>query len=165
MAMNDLTIFPAELAEMSVGQLAKLPPHQMHEVATHLNDLIDWANQAKTKLDSALEQRFGESARTALRDSGRDFGTTHITEDSLRIKFELPKRINWDQKQLAEIAERIVASGKRVEDYIDVKLSVSESRFAHWPPEIQEPFVTARTVKAGKASFALTLAQDAGDGE
>ena len=65
--------------------------------------------------------------------------------------------MTWDQKCLSDIASRISASGERVEDYIDVELSVSESRFNGWPSVLKEQFAQARTVKAGKAKFVLEL--------
>lgn len=158
--MTDLTIFPAHLNELSVGQLASLPHLQLHEVDTNLNQLIDWAKKARTKVDAALEQRYREQARKDLADSGRDVGTTHLTDGPLRIKFDLPKRVSWDQEQLGAIAERIVAAGERVQDYMDVDLSVSESRFNNWPPALKEQFAQARTVKPGKPSYRLALVQE-----
>ena len=155
--MSDLTVFPADLAEMSVSQLANLPPAQLAEADANLDHLIDWAKKTRTKLDAALDQRFGEQGRIALRDSGRDFGTAHISDGPLHIKFEMPKKVSWNQKQLAEIAERIVSSGEKVEGYIDVKLAVSESRYTNWPPALQQQFATARTVEPGKPSFTLNL--------
>ena len=148
--MNDITIFPADIAEMSVSQLAALPPAQKHEIDKNLDAAIDWLKKARTKFDAALDQCYGEQARTALRESGRDFGTAHI-------KFELPKKVSWNQKQLGEIAERIVASGEKVEGYLDIKLSVSESRFTNWPPALQQQFAAARTVDSGKPSFTLSI--------
>ena len=144
--MNDITIFPADIAEMSVSQLAALPPAQKHEIDKNLDAAIDWLKKARTKFDAALDQCYGEQARTALRESG-----------PLHLKFELPKRVSWDQKQLAEIAERIVASGEKVEGYLDIKLSVSESRFTNWPPALQQQFAAARTVDSGKPSFTLSI--------
>ena len=155
--MNDITIFPADIAEMSVSQLAALPPAQKHEIDKNLDAAIDWLKKARTKFDAALDQCYGEQARTALRESGRDFGTAHISDGPLHLKFELPKRVSWDQKQLAEIAERIVASGEKVECYLDIKLSVSESRFTNWPPALQQQFAAARTVDSGKPSFTLSI--------
>ena len=40
--MNDLSIFPADIAEMSTAQLAKLPAHQLYEVDTNLEKLVGW---------------------------------------------------------------------------------------------------------------------------
>ena len=155
--MSDLTVFPADLAEMSVSQLAKLPPAHLAEADANLDHLIDWARKTRTKLDAALDQRFGEQARAALRDSGRDFGTTHINDGPLHIKFDLPKKASWNQKQLAEISERIVASGEKVDGYLDIKLSVPESRYTNWPPALQQQFAAARTVEPGKPAFTLNL--------
>lgn len=155
--MSDLNVFPADLAEMSVNQLANLPPAQLVEADANLDHLIDWAKKTRAKFDTALNQRFGEQGRTALRDSGRDFGTAHISDGPLHIKFEMPKKVIWNQKQLAEIAERIVSSGEKVEAYIDVKLAVSESRYTNWPPALQQQFAAARTVETGKPSFTLNL--------
>ena len=155
--MTDLTIFPADIAEMSVSQLAALPPAQKHEIDKNLDAAIDWLKNARTKFDAALDQCYGQQARTVLRDSGRDFGTTRLNDGPLHLKFELPKKVSWNQKQLAEIAQRIVASGDKVEDYIDIKLSVSESRYINWPPALQQQFAAARTVDAGKPTFTLSL--------
>ena len=92
--MNDITIFPADITEMSVSQLAALPPAQKHEIDKNLDAAIDWLKKARTKFDAALDQCYGEQARTALRESGRDFGTAHLSDGPLHLKFELPKSVN-----------------------------------------------------------------------
>jgi len=159
--MSDLSIFPADIAEMSVSQLAALAPEHKREVDKNLDAASDWLKQARSKFDAALEQCYGEQARAALRESGRDFGTAHLSDGPLHIKFELPKKVSWNQKQLGAIAERIVASGEKVEAYLDLKLSVSESRYTNWPPALQQQFAAARTVDSGKPSF--TLSTDGGE--
>lgn len=163
--MNDLTVFPADLAELSVSQLAQLPHAQLYEADANLDHLIDWARKTRAKLDAAMDQRFGEASRAELRESGRDFGTTHGADGPLRIKFELPKKVTWDQAKLKTIAERIAASGEKVESYLDIKLSVPESRYTNWPPALQQQFAAARTVEPGKPSFTLTLDTQGGSHE
>ena len=155
--MSDLTIYPTDIATMSVSQLAALPPEVKREIDKNLDESLDWLKKARTKFDAALDQCYGQQAREALRESGRDFGTAYVSDGPLRIKFELPKKVSWNQKQLGEIAERIVASGEKVEGYLDIKLSVSESRYTNWPPALQQQFAAARTVDAGKASFTLSI--------
>lgn len=158
--MTDLAIFPADIAAMSVSQLARLTPHQKFELDKNISEAIDFLKVARTKLDAALKQCYEEQAKAALLESGRDFGTAHITDGPLRIKFDLPKKVTWDQKQLSDIAERVAASGDQVKSYIDIKLSVSESRYTNWPPTLQQQFSGARTVDAGKPSFTLTIDQE-----
>ena len=67
--MSDLTIFPADIAEMSVSQLAALPAAQKHEIDKNLDAAIDWLKKARTKFEAALDQCYGEQARAALRES------------------------------------------------------------------------------------------------
>ena len=57
-------------------------------------------------------------------------------------------------------AERVACTGERVEDYMDIELSVSESRWSAWPPVLKEQFAAARTVKPGKPSFRLALGDE-----
>lgn len=155
--MKELTLYPADLAAMSTTQLAALPISDFVAAERNVDEATAYLKQLRTKLDAAKLQRYGEQARTALRDSGRDFGTVHVRDGVLHIKYELPKKVTWNQGILKEMAERIVASGDKVEDYIDIKLSVSESRYTNWPTALQQQFAAARTVEEGKPSITLTL--------
>lgn len=155
--MKELTLYPADLAAMSTTQLAALPISDFVAAERNVDEATAYLKQLRTKLDAAKLQRYGEQARTALRDSGRDFGTVHVRDGLLHIKYELPKKVTWNQGILKEMAERIVASGDKVEDYIDIKLSVSESRYTNWPTALQQQFAAARTVEEGKPSITLTL--------
>lgn len=155
--MSDLMINTGSLPELSVSQLAALPQQQLQEFDLSLNLMATWIKQSRDRLNTALEQRYGEQARQSLQESGRDFGVTHIDDGALQVTYELPKRVSWDQKRLAEMAERIAAAGENVSDFIDVDYSVSENRYKNWPTALREQFETARTVKPGKPSFRLAL--------
>ena len=68
---------------------------------------------------------------------------------------DLPKRVEWDQVQLAAIVERIRASGDDPAQYVDVSIRVPERKYAAWPRSIQAEFEPARTVGSGSPSFRL----------
>ena len=155
--MKELTLYPADLASMTVAQLAAAPIRDFLEAERNVDEAIAFLKPQRAKLDAAKLQRFGEQARAALRESGRDFGTVHVNDGALRVKYELPKKVTWNQAILKEMAERIAASGDKIEDYIDVKLSVSESRYSNWPTTLREQFAAARTVEEGKPSFTLSF--------
>ena len=155
--MKELTLYPADLANMTVAQLAAAPIQVFLDSERNVDEAIAFLKPLRAKLDAAKLQRYGEQARTVLRDSGRDFGTAHVSDGALHVKYELPKKVSWSQPILKEMAERIVASGDKVEDYIDIKLSVSESRYINWPPALQQQFAAARTVEEGKPTITLTL--------
>ena len=155
--MNDLTYYPADIAGMTAVQLVALPITDFVAAERNVDEATAYLKQLRAKLDAAKLQRYGEQARSALRDSGRDFGTAHVSDGALHVKYELPKKVTWSQTILKEMAQRIAASGDKVEDYIDIKLSVSESRYTNWPTALQEQFAAARTVEEGKPSITLTL--------
>lgn len=157
--MSNLMINTGSLPELSVSQIAALPQQQLQEFDLSLNLMATWIKQSRDRLNTALEQRYGEQARQSLQNSGRDFGVTHIDDGALQVTYELPKRVSWDQKRLAEMAERIAAAGENVADFIDVEYSVSESRFKNWPATLREQFEAARTVKPGKPGFRLALVE------
>ena len=102
--MTDLTILPAELAELSVAQLAALSPQQKIVLARQLEQAGDWLKQVKARLDAALEQTYGDRIRVARSDGGKDFGVVHVADGDLRLTVDVSKRVSWDQAQLATIA-------------------------------------------------------------
>ena len=155
--MNEITIFPEQLSAMSDAQLAALPASQLYEAHFNLAQLVDWVKKAQAKVHAAMQRRYSEQERAVRAEAGKDFGTVRFNDGLLRITVDTPKRVSWDQKQLAAIAQRIVASGERVEDYLDIEFSVPESRFNNWPTALREQFEPARTVKPGKASYDLAI--------
>ena len=154
--MTDLTLLPAELAELTVAQLAALSPQQKIVLARQLEQAGDWLKQVKARLDAALEQTYGDRIRVARSDGGKDFGVVHVADGDLRLTVDVSKRVTWDQAQLATIAKRIDAAGESVEEFIDVSYSISESRFLNWPSTLRTQFEAARTVKPGKPTYRLT---------
>lgn len=160
--MNTLTIFPDQLTAMSEADLVALSPEQLHEVHINLAELIAWVKAAQAKLHTAIQRRYAEQERAARAEASKDFGVIRIEDGPVRVAIDVPKRVSWDQAQLAEMARRISASGDRVEDYIEVEFSVPEARFNNWPTALREQFAPARTVKPGKRAFDLSVSDDSG---
>ena len=158
--MNEIMTAVTNLQELSVSQLVALPSGSLQEFDILINEMQTKIKEARERLNAALEQRYGEQGRATLVASGRDFGVAHLSDGALRVTYDLPKRVSWDQKRLAEIAERIVAAGERVQDFMEVDLSVSESRFNNWPPALKDQFQAARAVKPGKPAFRLAFVQE-----
>ena len=148
------------LAEMSVAQIAALPPAQMQEAHTNLLTLQSLVKGVLDRFHAALDQRYAEQAVAVRQASGKDFGVCHLSDGPLRITVDVPKKVVWDQPQLAEIAQRIAAAGGKVSDYIDTDYSISETRFNAWPTTLKETFAKARTVKPGKTSYRIALVQE-----
>ncbi len=158
--MNDITVLPPQITRLLETDLTRLDSGRLLEVSADLNYRHALLTKALSQVNTALAQRYGQQLQAALRATGRDFGTAHLTDGDVHIKAELPKRVQWDQQRLKDIAQRIAATGDRAEDYIDAKLSVSESRYTNWPPALQQQFAAARTVAPGKPTFTLSIEED-----
>ena len=83
----------------------------------------------------------------------------------MRITADLPKKVDWDQKQLAAIHERIAASGDNPAEFIETSFHVSETKFNAWNQSLKDAFIPARTVKTGKPDFRLALTKPGCVGE
>ena len=156
--MTDLIPMPADLAELSVAQLAALSPEQKILLARQIDQAGEWLKQLKARFDAALEQTYGDRIRTARAEAGKDFGVVHVADGQVRLSVDVSKRVSWDQAQLATIARRIAEAGEPVDDFIDVVYSISETRFLSWPSTLRAQFEAARTVKPGKPTYRLVSA-------
>ena len=151
-----------ELRAIPVGEIAALPAEQLALLQEDAAAALTAARKLKEWLDGAIALRFGERARTARRDAGKDTGTVRLVEDGVIVIADLPKRVDWDQAQLAALAERIRAEGDDSAEYVDVAYKVPERRYAAWPGYLRDLFAPARTVRAGKPVFKLSLAETEG---
>ena len=123
-------------------------------IALETDALPEW-------LDGAIAMRFGERAQTLRRESGKDTGTVRFEDDGVSVDADLPKRVDWDQSQLAALVERIRADGDDPSQYVDIAFKVPERKYSAWPNHIRTKFEPARTVKTGKPSITLSLTGDA----
>ncbi|MEC7259018.1 MAG: hypothetical protein VXW58_14490, partial [Pseudomonadota bacterium] len=81
-------------------------------------------------------------------------------DDGVTVIADLPKRIDWDQRALAELAETIAASGENPAEFIETTLKVSERKYSALPESWRKGFEPARTVRTGKPKFRLMLNEE-----
>ena len=80
-----------------------------------------------------------------------NFGTVNVDG----IKFNVPKRVKWDQELLSAIYDRLKSGNEDPTEYIKVSFDVPENKYKNWPEFIRAEFEPARTVEAGKVSIKL----------
>lgn len=158
--MQPLSIYPDQLTAMSETELAALSAEQLCEVNVNLAKLDEWVKAQKARTHGELQRRYRLADRAARIEAGKDFGVIRFHDGLVEVMVDTPKRVSWDQKQLADMARRIAASGDRVEEYLDIEFSIPEARYTNWPSALREQFAQARTVKPGKCVFELTVKDD-----
>lgn len=132
---------PATLNALPVEVLARLQGQAQARLAG--------ASQMVAILHGVLTRRYAQGLN--------ETGTHRRADGDYEIRIEVPKNVSWDQGKLASAFETIRSWGENPADYVETKLSVSETSYKTWPPAIRDLFTPARTVKPGKAKFEIEL--------
>jgi hypothetical protein len=151
----------ADLPKLTVQQIAALPGSELARLQKDAQAGLQKAKALVAWLDGALSLRYRDRARQARAEAEKDSGTIRFEDNGVTVVADLPKKVEWDQHELAELVERIKADGENPRDYVEVSLRVSERKFTAWPSHIRKAFESARTMRAGKESFELTAGTDA----
>ena len=147
-SMDDMLNIPTgELAQMPVDLLAAL-----HGELDHASKQL---KAATARFSAALEVRYATRAAEARRACGKDTGTVRLADGAYTVVADLPKRVDWDQEKLTQIAGNIADSGEDPAEFIDTKLSVSERKYRALPEAWRKGFEPARTVKVGALKVSL----------
>ena len=150
-----------DMLNMPTGDLAQMPV----ELLAALQGELDHANRqlkaANTRFGTALEVRYATRAEEARRGCGKDTGTVRLVDGDYTVVADLPKRVDWNQEKLAQIAQNIADSGEDPAEFIDTKFSVSERKFGALPEAWRKGFEPARTVRTGTLKVMLEPNGDA----
>jgi len=145
----------ADLINLPAGEIAQLPVDLLAVLQAELDHAGRQLKAANARFSTALEVRYAARAAEARRACGKDTGTVRLVDGDYTVVADLPKRVDWDQEKLAQIAANIAASGEDPAEFIETKLSVSERKYGALPEAWRKGFEPARTVKVGALKVTL----------
>ena len=148
-----------DMLNMPTGELALMPVELLAALQAELDNAARQLKSATLRLNTAFEVRYATRAAEARRACCKDTGTVRLVDGAYAVVADLPKRVDWDQIKLAQIAQNIAEAGEDPTEFIDTKLSVSERKYGALPEAWRKGFEPARTVKLG----ALKITIEAGD--
>ena len=146
---------PDDLVRLDASEIARLPVDLLAILQREVDERLKQAKAAKARLDGALTIRYATRAEEARRAAGKDTGTVRLDDGDFTVVADLPKRVDWDQEQLAAMVERIRAAGDDPGQYVDVTYKVPERKYAAWPEAIRKGFAPARTVRPATLKIAI----------
>ncbi len=144
-----------DMFNMPTGDLAQMPVELLAALQGELDHAVKQLKSASSKLSAALEVRYGTRAAEARRACGKDTGTVRLVDGDYTVVADLPKRVDWDQEKLAQIAANIADSGEDPAEFIDTTLKVSERKYTALPESWRKGLEPARTVKVGTLKITL----------
>lgn len=156
--MNQLT--PHQVLVMPAGDLALQTSESLFQLKNDAADLQALAKAVVDHLDRALDLKYSKQAHALRLAAGKDTGVVHFDDGHVQVTADLPKKVDWDQKKLADLVRRMTANGDNPAEYVEISYRVSETKFNAWPETLKSAFAPARTLKTGKPGFRLALLQE-----
>jgi hypothetical protein len=156
--LNHITL--EALARLPIAEIIGLPATELARLQTEADQALRKAKLTVAWLDGALLQRYAERAKAARADVEKDFGVARFTDGDVTVVADLPKKVEWNQRDLEGLVERIKAEGEDPRDYVEISLKVAERNYASWPKHIRSLFEPSRTVRAGKETFELIVEKE-----
>lgn len=156
--MNQLT--PNQVLAMPAGDLALQTSESLFQLKNDAADLQALAKAVVDHLDRALDLKYSKQAHAMRLAAGKDTGVVHFDDGHVQVTADLPKKVEWDQKKLADLVRRMTANGDNPAEYVEISYRVSETKFNAWPETLKSAFAPARTLKTGKPGFRLALLQE-----
>ncbi|MDX1820103.1 MAG: hypothetical protein R3197_04325 [Paracoccaceae bacterium] len=149
-----------ELINLPAGEIAQLPVELLAVLQREIEAAAKQMRAVTARFATALEVRYATRAAEARRACGKDTGTVRLADGDFTVVADLPKRVEWDQAQLAAMVERIRAAGDDPSEYVEISFKVPERAYAAWPEAIRKGFEPARTVKTGALKISILLQED-----
>ena len=131
--------------------------NSLFQVKNDAAELLTVSKALVEHIDRALDLKYVDRAHQLRLAAHKDTGVVHFDDGNVRVTADLPKKVEWDQKQLAELIARIAAAGDNPAEFIETSYRVSETNYQAWQESLRSQFTPARTVKVGKASYRLAL--------
>ena len=156
--MNQLT--PHQVLAMPAGDLALQTSESLFQLKNDAADLQALAKAVVDHLDRALDLKYSKQAHALRLAAGKDTGVVHFDDGHVQVTADLPKKVDWDQKKLADLVCRMTANGDNPAEYVEISYRVSETKFNAWPETLKSAFAPARTLKTGKPGFRLALLKE-----
>ena len=146
-----------QVRQMPLSDVAALPVIELARLQKEVAEAISQTKLVSDLLNGVLARRFSDRATAIRQESGKEFGVVRFHEDNVEVVTDVKKDVKWDQGQLVGIVQTIRNAGDNPAQYVKTTFDVSERKYTAWPDSIRRVFEPARTVKAGKPSFKLTL--------
>ncbi len=146
-----------DLRNMQICEIVALPAEQLALLQDAANEALRSAKAISDWLEGAIALKYTDRAVMARMEASKDTGTVRFDDGAVTVIADLPKRVDWDQAQLAGLVERISTAGDDPAEYVDVSFKVPERKYTAWPESIRQTFEPARTVRTGALKVKLEL--------
>lgn len=146
---------------LSIGELAALSPANLLAIQSSATERLRQIKTLKDWIDGAIALKYEQRVHSLRQQHGKETGVIRFEDDGIEVCADIAKRPQWDQKKLADIAERVRVNGEDPLEFMTVTYKVPESKYKAWPEHLKSIFRDARTLNLGKQSVVLSRREGA----
>lgn len=136
-------------------QISKISVKELNDLLAEATEVLAVAKKSKARLDSAIQFKYSDKVDGLRESLEKESGVVRLEDSGFSVSADRPKNISWDQKSLADIAEKIRAGGEDPSEFIEISYKVSERKYSAWPSNLKKSFTPARTLKYGKEKIVI----------
>lgn len=120
------------------------------------------AKKKLKKAEAAVTEHFTSFVRAELDRRAEPFGTVNVQTEFGTLKFEIKKKVDWDQDKLASIWARITTDLADPTQFMkrEITYTVPETQWKQWGDNTRAWFVDARTVSEGTTGIKFEPKED-----
>lgn len=148
-------ISPPWLDDVTVSDIANLNIDQIRLLNEEVSEAKKMADRRLKKITAGLSEKYRNDHDRERQAKGSPFGLVTVLDNGTSIKFDVPKKVDWDQGELRTAEATVKSWGSDPSQYIKTELKVTESCWKAWPDEIKKVFEPARTEKAGSVKITI----------
>lgn len=132
--------------ENMIGQIDNLDD-EIFELNQTIAEGVNFLEGRKREIKSKLDLEIATLAALELKDNDYGCGTANIDSSRHKIKVVVTKKVKWDEDMLRDhIEPMIIQAGKKPEEFIKYKRSVSETDYKSFGEKMRLIFEPAREV-------------------
>lgn len=149
-----------DLLDTPINQLMTLSAEELCLLQKHIEQQRQTLKHCHDQWAAVVSQKYARQAQQCRRQHGKPTGVVRFDDGGVAIKTTITKRPRWNQKKLAEMAERIRTHGENPLEFMAVTYQIPESRYNAWPQHLRNMFANARTLELSRETFALTAKEE-----
>lgn len=132
---------------LSIRELSKLNEADLYDLSIKIDETSKWIKSLVEKFETALTTKYAEEARKKINEDNADFGTCKLQKGKYTVNVQMPKKVQWDQKILADIYSRNIPEAQNL---FRVSYNIYEKDYARLSPALLQLVEPARTTVYGK---------------
>ena len=144
-----------KVMHLSIGTLSRYQISKLYSLIEQAKRDLESAKRAKRVIELAISIKYEEHIKAKRLRLQKDSGIVRLQDKNYQLSCDIPKKVEWNQKKVQSIMATLLSKGICVDDFIETKYNIPESKFKNCSLSFQEILTPARTVRFANPVYKL----------